>query len=83
LGPPEKINMAAFADDLLAFFDELGIGQAVVGGISMGAAVAAAGLECVQLNLESAGLPPVPDEIPAELAARIRRAAVAWHSSRR
>jgi len=34
-------------------------------------AVAAAGVECVQLNLESAGLPPLPDEIPAELAERI------------
>jgi len=40
LGPPEKIGMASFADDLLALLDELGIGQAVVGGISMGAAVA-------------------------------------------
>ena len=40
LGSPEKISMAAFADDLVAFLDWLGIGQAVVGGISMGAAVA-------------------------------------------
>lgn len=40
LGPPEKISMAAFADDLVAFLDRLGIDQAVVGGISMGAAVA-------------------------------------------
>jgi sugar phosphate isomerase/epimerase len=40
-------------------------------------AVAAAGLECVQLNPESAGLAPMPDVIPAELAERIRRAAAA------
>ena len=40
LGPSEKITMAAFADDLLAFMDGQRIGQAVVGGISMGAAVA-------------------------------------------
>ena len=40
-------------------------------------AVAAAGLECVQFNAESAGLPPMPDEIPAELAERIQRAAAA------
>ena len=30
-------------------------------------AVAAAGLECVQFNMESAGLNPMPDEIPAGL----------------
>jgi sugar phosphate isomerase/epimerase len=40
-------------------------------------AVAAAGLECVQFNLESAALPPMPDEIPAALAERIGRAAAA------
>lgn len=39
LGPPEKICMSAFADDLAAFMDRLGIAQAVVGGSSMGAAV--------------------------------------------
>jgi sugar phosphate isomerase/epimerase len=39
--------------------------------------VADAGLECVQLNLESAGLPPMPDEIPSGLAERIRDAAAA------
>ncbi len=36
-------------------------------------AVAAAGLECVQFDPESAGLPPMSDEFPAELAERIRR----------
>ena len=40
LGPPEAIGMATLADDLLAFLDKLGIDQAVVGGSSMGAAVA-------------------------------------------
>jgi sugar phosphate isomerase/epimerase len=35
-------------------------------------AVAATGLRCVQFNMESAGLPPMPNEIPAKLAGRIR-----------
>jgi sugar phosphate isomerase/epimerase/pimeloyl-ACP methyl ester carboxylesterase len=40
VGPPEKINFQTFADDLLALMDYLQIERAVVGGISMGAAVA-------------------------------------------
>jgi sugar phosphate isomerase/epimerase len=40
-------------------------------------AIAAAGLECMQFNMESAGLPPVPDEIPAGLAERVGAAAAA------
>lgn len=40
-------------------------------------AVAAAGLECVQFNPESAGLAPMPDDIPAALAERVRQAAAA------
>jgi pimeloyl-ACP methyl ester carboxylesterase len=40
LGPPEKISIASFADDLLALLDHLQLPQAVVGGISMGAAIA-------------------------------------------
>jgi len=40
VGPDEKIGFASFADDLLALMDHLGIGRAVVGGISMGAGVA-------------------------------------------
>ena len=40
-------------------------------------AIAAAGLECVQFNPESAGLAPMPDEFPARLAERVRRAAAA------
>ncbi|HEY3863709.1 MAG TPA: alpha/beta fold hydrolase [Verrucomicrobiae bacterium] len=40
VGPPEKITLATFADDLLALMDHLRINRAVVGGISMGAAVA-------------------------------------------
>jgi len=40
-------------------------------------AVAAAGLECIQLNLESAGLVPMPDEIPAGLTRRVRAEAAA------
>jgi sugar phosphate isomerase/epimerase len=40
VGPPEKISLQSFADDLLALMDFLHIEKAVVGGISMGAAVA-------------------------------------------
>jgi sugar phosphate isomerase/epimerase/pimeloyl-ACP methyl ester carboxylesterase len=40
VGPPEKINFQTFADDLLALMDYLQIERAVVGGISMGAALA-------------------------------------------
>lgn len=39
-GPHEKVGIAAFADDLLALMDHLGLDRAIVGGISMGAAVA-------------------------------------------
>jgi len=38
-------------------------------------AVKACGLDCVQLSMGCAGLPAMPDEIPPELAARIRREA--------
>ncbi len=40
LGDPEKLSFRAFADDLLAILDHLGIQRAVVGGISMGAGLA-------------------------------------------
>lgn len=40
LGPPEKIGIGASAEDLLALLEYLGIDRAIVGGISMGAAVA-------------------------------------------
>src|SRR5437868_987747 len=40
LGPPEKIAISASADDLASFLDRMGIERAVVGGISMGAAIA-------------------------------------------
>ena len=40
LGDIRKISIAAFADDLLALMDYLQIQCAIVGGISMGAAVA-------------------------------------------
>src|SRR5437773_1155586 len=40
LGDPVKLSLASFAEDLLIFLDHLGIERAVVGGISMGAAVA-------------------------------------------
>ena len=35
-------------------------------------AVLATGLRCVQFNMESVGLPPMPDEVPARLAENIR-----------
>lgn len=40
-------------------------------------AVKAAGISCVQMSMVCAGLPEMPDEIPAELPARIRREASA------
>lgn len=40
-------------------------------------AVKAAGLDCVQLGMDSAGLAPMPDEIAPEMLARIRREAAA------
>lgn len=40
-------------------------------------AVQACGLACVQMSMVCAGLPEMPDEIPAELPGRIRRAAAA------
>ena len=39
LGPEEKINVAQFTEDLRAFLDHLRIERAVIGGISMGAAI--------------------------------------------
>jgi sugar phosphate isomerase/epimerase len=38
-------------------------------------AVRAAGMDCVQPSLDCAGMAPMPDEIPAERAERLRRAA--------
>ena len=40
-------------------------------------AVKACGLDCVQLSMDCAGLPPMPDEIAPELSGRIRREAAA------
>lgn len=40
LGDPETIGLASFADDLLVFMDHLQLPRAIVGGISMGSAVA-------------------------------------------
>jgi pimeloyl-ACP methyl ester carboxylesterase len=40
VGDPKKLRLDAFADDLIAFMDCLQVNRAVLGGISMGAAVA-------------------------------------------
>jgi pimeloyl-ACP methyl ester carboxylesterase len=40
VGPDEKISVEQFADDLGAFLDHLRIERAIIGGISMGAAIA-------------------------------------------
>ncbi len=40
MGPEEKISVAQSAEDLRAFLDHLQIERAVIGGISMGAAIA-------------------------------------------
>ncbi|ESY33412.1 alpha/beta hydrolase [Mesorhizobium sp. LNJC391B00] len=39
-GPVEQLSIATFAEDVDALADDLGLGPAVVGGISMGAALA-------------------------------------------
>lgn len=39
VGSEDKINLSSFADDLQALMDHLQIPQAIVGGISMGAAI--------------------------------------------
>jgi pimeloyl-ACP methyl ester carboxylesterase len=40
LGDPDKISLAVFGDDLCALLDHLALPQVVIGGISMGAALA-------------------------------------------
>jgi len=40
LGDPSRIGIRQFADDAIALLDHLGIARAVVGGISLGAAIA-------------------------------------------
>jgi pimeloyl-ACP methyl ester carboxylesterase len=40
IGPHQDVSICRFADDLAAFLDYLGIERAIVGGISLGAAVA-------------------------------------------
>lgn len=40
LGPEEALGFATYADDVIALLDHLGVEQAIVGGISMGAGIA-------------------------------------------
>ncbi len=40
LGDPERLSIATFADDLIAFLDRVSVNCAVIGGISLGSAVA-------------------------------------------
>ena len=49
LGDPDTISLATFADDVCALLNQLALPQVVIGGISMGAAVA------LNLTLRSAG----------------------------
>jgi sugar phosphate isomerase/epimerase len=59
---------------------QIGILLGTFGGGSLEAkldAARACGLACAQVSLDCAGLPAMPDEIPTELAGRIRREAAA------
>ncbi len=40
LGREDELSIATFADDMVAWLDHLGVEKAIVGGISMGAAIA-------------------------------------------
>ncbi len=40
LGDPDKLRIATLADDIIRFIEHLGIDRAVIGGISLGSAVA-------------------------------------------
>lgn len=40
LGDPERLTISSFADDVIAFLDHLHIDRGVIGGISLGSAVA-------------------------------------------
>ena len=40
LGDPDRLSIASFTEDVIAFMDHLGVQKAVVGGISMGGAIA-------------------------------------------
>jgi pimeloyl-ACP methyl ester carboxylesterase len=42
VGDPRELRFDAFADDIAALLDHLGVGRAAIGGISMGAATACA-----------------------------------------
>jgi sugar phosphate isomerase/epimerase len=59
---------------------QIGVLLGTFGGPTLEArldAVKACGLDCVQLSMDCAGLPAMPDEIAPELAARARREAAA------
>ena len=55
LGEEARLNFSAFADDVVALLDHLGIEQAIVGGISMGAGVAL-NLACIGVALSGVEL---------------------------
>jgi len=44
--PPQASahRMDSYADEVVAFFDHLGVGRAVIGGVSLGAGASSAGL---------------------------------------
>jgi sugar phosphate isomerase/epimerase len=75
-GPP-LLRAVALADEQVPLM-QIGILMGTFGRPTLEAnldAVKACGLDCIQLNIASAGLPAMPDEIPPELVKRIRQEA--------
>jgi sugar phosphate isomerase/epimerase len=73
---PRKLLAETQSDASAAL--RLGVLLGTFGGNTLEArldAVKACGLDCVQVSLDCAGLSDMPDEIPPEVAGRIRRAA--------
>ena len=77
VGNPQR-STTKDADTKTTSFMQIGILLGTFAGPTLEArldAAKASGLDCVQVSLDCAGLPAMPDEIPPELTGRIRREA--------